>query len=688
MTVGEALLLAGLVVIALGGGLDLALGAERRLVRPLPYLAALAGSGCLVATGVLSVLGPGRTVDLGGVLDLGRTSLRLDHLAGLFLTLTFGLGVLLSACLASWVRPPGRAPGHGLAAGYALLLGSVAVVVVAGDAFTFLFGWETLSVSFYVLAGVSRARAGQATASWATLGIGKGGGALLLFGFLLLAGQSHSLTLAAWHGTPAGAVRAAAYALVVGGFGAKVGLVPFQVWMPVGYPRAPGPVRAAMAGLAVNAGFYGLWRFLGILGAPPVWLVALVLVLGGVTALLGIVFAAVQADLDRVIAYSSVENAGVILVGYGVALAGAATHDAGLVAVGLLAATLQVVAHAVAKSGLFAAASNVEADYGTSRLERLSGVRHTHPWSSVTFTASALTLAGLPPTIGFASEWFILEALMQQFRTHLLILRLSMAAAGALVALTAGVAALTFARLIGLAILGRRPDQAVRAGGGERGALGRSGLALLAASCLGLAAGAPYLIRYLAVGLTPVVAAKITDQSLRSPWVLQPVFKGFSILSPSWAFVVMPVGFAVVTFGALVLSKGRLLRVRRVPAWRSATGGVAGPDAYTAFGYANVARHVLGNVLGSSRALVVVGGDTTEDPGSPGPPADVSDHVHLEHQARVVEPIETYLYGPARRVLLWVVRRVRLLQSGRLEAYMAYMLVALVAVLAVAAALR
>jgi formate hydrogenlyase subunit 3/multisubunit Na+/H+ antiporter MnhD subunit len=292
-------------------------------------------------------------------------------------------------------------------------------------------------VAFYILAGIRRADKANARASWAVLGMGKVSGAALLFAFLLLAGRSGSLTLAAWSHVPAGALHDTAFALLVVGFGAKVGLLPFQVWLPVGYPAAPGPTRAAMAGLATNVGFYGLWRFLGILGRPPLWLVVTVLVLGGVTALVGIAFAAVQASLSRAIAYSSVENAGLIVVGYGVALAGAATGRPELLAVGLLAASLQVLAHAVAKSGLFASAAFITADQGSDDLEKLRGAGRRTPVSGTSFALGSLTLAGLPPTIGFVSEWFLLEALLQQFRLQALALRFAMAVAGALVALTA-----------------------------------------------------------------------------------------------------------------------------------------------------------------------------------------------------------------------------------------------------------
>lgn len=129
------------------------------------------------------------------------------------------------------------------------------------------------------------------------------------------------------------------------GFAVKVGLVPFQIWLPRGYAAAPGPARAIMAGVAVNVGFYGLWRTLALLGPPPAWLTGTLLVLASLTAVLGIAHAAVQPELQRVIAYSSVENTGLILAGFGVALAGAASANRLLVAAGLLAATLQVIAH-------------------------------------------------------------------------------------------------------------------------------------------------------------------------------------------------------------------------------------------------------------------------------------------------------------------------------------------------------
>jgi formate hydrogenlyase subunit 3/multisubunit Na+/H+ antiporter MnhD subunit len=337
-----------------------------------------------------------------------------------------------------------------------------------------------------------------------------------------------------------------------------------------------------MAGIAANVGVYGLWRFLGVLGRPPVWLVIIVLLIGGITALLGITFAGVQSRLSRVIAYSSIENAGLIVTAYGVALTGTILRSTLLVAMGLLAATLQTVAHAIAKSTLFVSLANIEAATGTDDLDALRGVGRRLRWSGAAFGAGAVTLAGLPPTIGFVSEWFILEALMQQFRVPGLALRLGLAGAGALVALTTGLAALAFLRVLGLAFLGKPSDDLDSAK--ETGLFGRAALVALGIGCLGLAAVSPWEVRYIARGLSPLVPRAATTQALKSPWVLQPVFHGFSILSPSWLWVAMPTAFFAVFVGALALSRGRFLRVRRVPAWHSATSGVEGPSSYSAFG--------------------------------------------------------------------------------------------------------
>ena len=698
---------AGLILLALAAAADF-LGGRFMRSGPL-YLIGAAGSGCLAVTGGFALTGRLVTLDVAGWLGdpiPGQQSAALaaDRLSGLFLAMAFGAALPISVAFASWARRQGPRPGR-LGASYALALGSVAVIMTARDAFTALFGWEALTAAFYLLCrpggrppqtpphlgGPVPPNPPGGGAAQITFAFGKLSGAALLIGLLLLAAKSHSILLASFTHVPGGAARTTAQVLLLVGFAIKAGLVPFQVWLPRGYAAAPGPARAIMAGVCVNVAFYGMWRTLALLGRAPGWLVGAVLVLGAVTALLGIAHAAVQNRLSRVIAYSSVENTGLIVIGFGVALTGTAVGDRTLVAVGLLAATLQMVAHTIAKSLLFTSAAGLEAGAGGDDLEQLRARARRTPWSGFGLVVGSVTLAGLPPTVGFVSEWFLLESLMQQFRVPGLGYRLLLALAGASVALTVGFAGVTFVRLVGLVVKRNGPEP-VRGAPLTYGWSGRAAVLVLSVCCLAMAAVTPLEIRVIAAGLSPVVPGALIMGALKSPWVLQPVFAGFSILSPTWLWLEMPVMVLVVVLFAWAVSGRRLLRVRRVPAWHSATMGVDGLDSYTAFGYANPTRRVLAGVLDTRAEVQAVMLERDEPDQGSGPPdqdeeAEREQVAHLRYASDVVEVVETYLYRPALRSFLAVVAVAKRLQSGRLDAYLLYMLIALIAIIAVATAL-
>jgi hydrogenase-4 component B len=775
----SGLFAAGLILLALAALADLAGGRVARFMGSGPlYLLGAAGSACLAVLGGFALTGRSVQLGVGGWLGQAvpgqqTAGLAADRLSGLFLALSFGAAVPVSVAFASWARSP-REKRRGLGASYALALGSVAVIMTAQDAFTFLFGWEGLTIAFYLLAGSERHKRGRGAAAQITFAFGKVSGAALLLGLLLLATRSHSIMLASFAHVPGGAARTTAQVLLLAGFAVKAGLVPFQIWLPRGYSAAPGPARAIMAGVCVNVAFYGMWRTLALLGRVPGWLVGTVLVLGALSALLGIAHAAVQNRLSRVIAYSSIENSGLIVTGFGIALTGAAVGDRRLIAVGLLAATLQMVAHTVAKSLLFTSVAGIEAAAGSDDLEALRARARRTPWSGFGLAVGSVTLAGLPPTVGFVSEWFLLESLMQQFRVPGLGYRLVLALAGAAVALTAGFAGVTFVRLVGLIVLGRGTDQRlpsaasspaasspaasspvqlgaadvvsmtnevsetneinppgpgvsqdspntsdeptrcdigavvtvpmshragvgaaaspVAPGGADYGWAGRVAVVVLAVCCVAIAAVTPLEVRVIAAGLSPDVPSALTMGALKSPWVLQPVFAGFSILSPSWLCLEMPVMLILVVLFTWAVSGRRLLRVRRVPAWRSATIGVEGADSYTAFGYANPTRRVLAGVLDTRSEVRQIMLEENESDDGAGPPdrpdpEETGQAAHLQYASDVVEIVEAYLYQPAFRAFMSVVAVAKRLQSGRLDAYLLYMLIALIAVIAVVTAL-
>lgn len=639
---------------------------------------ALVGAGLAVVVGARAVSGTSWSSHGALVAPLlygeePGLQLHLDRLGGLFLLLVGAVGVPAVLVTADWWRSTYHRPALPSAAN--LLLAACFLIIAAADVWSLIVGWELLTVAFYAMTMLQRKRPERVSSALAAIGFGKVSGACLTAGLLLLAASSHSTALSDLGGadyTP----RVIGYVLLLVAFAVKVGLVPWHVWMPRSYSAAPGPARALMAGVAVNVGFYGCWRTLDILGAPPGWLAVVVMLLGGISALIGIAHASVQIRLTRVVAYSSVENAGLIFAAYGVSLVGAATSSPSLMTVGLVAGTLQVVAHALGKTLLFAAAGVVESAAGSDTLDDLRGVARVLPWSGTGLAVGAVTMAGLPPAVLFVSEWFVLESLLQQFRLdHRLGYTLPMALTGALVALTAGFAGIAFIRLVAFTVLGRTSPALQKSKIRDIGFLGRSGMVLLCVACVAVAGLAPFEIRLLANGLAPVVPHHLVDQVVTDHWVLGPVYRDFSVLSPSWLSLELPLmalAALVVSFG---LSRRRMWQVRQVEPWRSATGGVTGADEYTAFGYANPTRRVLANVLRPSSQVHELEADERVKTGS-----------DYRYRADVVEMTEAYVYRPmiglARRIVSLALR----LQNGRLDAYLLYMLIALVAVLAVVSA--
>lgn len=646
---------------------------ERRGPQLAASAAVVASTAAFVVAGARGLAGHDDPLRLGGLGGLGPAALHVDQLSGLFLVIAGGVAVPALCAAAAFA---GARHGR-LTSALALTMAAAAVIVTADNLFVLLFGWEALTFAFYLLTGFDRDRPGRARASLVTVVLGKASGAALLLGGLLLSAHTHTFALNAKGVDAHGALGQAAYALLLAGFAIKVGLLPGHVWLPRGYAAAPGPARGVMAGAAVNVGFYGMWRTLQLLGAPPLWLVGVVLILAGMSAIFGIAQAAVHPDLVVLIAWSSVENAGLILAGFGTALIGAVANEPRLTAAGLIAATAQVITHAMGKSLLFTAASVIEGATGTTNMDRLGGIVRRLPWAGTGLVIGSLTLAGLPLTAGFASEWFILESLMQQFRVPSLAMQLCTAVAGVLVALTVGVAGVTFVRVVALTAFGpARIDEPAFDPAGtrvDRNPLLRIGIAMLITGCLGVAALAPLQMRVIARGLTPIVGERARGANAK-PWVLQPVFGDFSALSPSWLWVVLPAMAVLIAVVASALAGRRLNRVRRVAPWSSASPGVHRGVGYTSFAYANPMRNVLSNVLLTR----------TELRGAPiEPSTQTVGQPVLTYRVEVVEVVDRYLYRPAIAALLAVARAAKRMQSGRLDAYMAYMLLAVLAVLAV-----
>lgn len=615
--------------------------------------AGFAALGCMLlgVVGFAAALGGAHpVVALGSWLGFGPSALRADGLAGIFLALTGVTGAAVSLAYVELPRGRFQAAVHGV------LLLAVALVVGADNAFLFLLAWEALGLCVYLIASADRARPGTLAAGYFAGGLTKLGGAALLAAFGLLYAHTHSFELADWVHAPLDpGTRSVAFVLLVCAFATKVGLVPLHGALPAGYGAAPGAGAASLS-VALCAGYYGLWRLVVQTLAPaPAWWGDALLIIGAVTAFLGILYAITRNDMRRFLGFSTVEHAGIVALGLGVALLGQSTGDRTLEAAGLLAATLHVVAHGLAKTLALIVVDRVHHVTGERALDRLGGLGTRLPVSAAGLGAASLTLAAVPPLGGFVSEWFTFEALLQGFRLPDLLSRLLCALAAAALALTAGLGLLAFAKLFGFSFLGPARSRLARAGAPRPVAI-----AGLGALVLVLGALAPWEIHLLGSGLAGVLGFDPAGQTIKHPLTLGPVFRDFSVLAPTWLCIVLP-SYALL---ASLFVRARLRPpVRRAPVWVTGSGARLAAVQYRPSSYSNPIRVVLRGLLRFRRQLRPIEGG------------------RFELETSVTLATDRFIYTPVRRLALAASSVTRRTQSGNLSTYLLYMLAALVLVL-------
>ncbi|MFA6231825.1 MAG: hydrogenase 4 subunit B [Rhodanobacter sp.] len=584
---------------------------------------------------------------------------RLDALSGFFLLLLGSAGAGISVFAAGYFRQgEGTAPGL-LCLQYHVFLASMAMVVLADDAYLFMVAWETMALSSYFLVVTQHRIPEIRRAGFLYLLMAHVGALGILLSFGVLQGGSWQMTfdaMRAAHLTPAWA--SAAFALALFGFGAKAGLVPLHVWLPEAHPAAPSPVSAMMSGLMLKVGVYGLLRVSwDLLHAGPWWWGLLTLGLGLGTALYGAIFAAVQTDMKRLLAYSSIENIGLIFAGIGLALLCRSFDMRLLAALALAAALIHAFNHAFFKSLLFLVTGSVMHATGERSLGKLGGLIRYMPWVAALALIGSLAIAGLPPLNGFVSEWLLLQAFLQTPRIPHAFLNMIVPLGVALVALTAALAGYVMVKFYGVIFLGQPREQALGKAH-DAGWLERLGLSWLALGCVLI--GVFPQVALDVVGRITLQLVGTTVQRGPSPWWMTPITSSQTSYSGLWLWV----GLLLVIGATFVLVR-RVYhgRVRRTPPWDCGYPWQTPRMQDSSEGFGQPIRHLFGPVFRMQREL--------PKPSDSKPNYRVLVQEHLWHQ----------LYLPLARLVQRTAERVTILQGGRLSTYLLYSFMTLILLL-------
>lgn len=586
---------ATLGVVALWGALGLAgLVAPNRLRWVARVLFPIGAAGGLVVAvaGLVALTQPAETALWSLGLPGLPFHLRLDALSAFFLVLLGVTAVGVSLYSAGYLRPGERtAPGlYGLQ--YHLFLAAMALVLLADDAYLFMLAWETMAVASYFLVTSHHTDPDARRAGFLYLLIAHLGAIGILLSFGVLAGPHGDYSFAAMRANHVDAFwTGVAFLLALFGFGAKAGLLPLHAWLPEAHPAAPSPVSALMSGVMLKTAVYGMLRLaFDLLHGTPLWWGVVALLAGLATALFGVLFAAVQTDMKRLLAYSSIENVGIIVVGIGLTLIFRASSMQAAAALALAATLYHCLNHAVFKSLLFLVTGSVLHATKERSLGKLGGLVRKMPWVAGLGLVGTLAIAGLPPLNGFVSEWLLLQAFLASPSLPNSYLRMLVPLEAAAIVLAIALAGYVMVKFYGVIFLGRpREDKLAHAR--DAGAWERVGLSWLAGACVAFGL-APLAVLERLDAVTALLTGGVTGQTAASagPLFVVAIAPARATYSP----LVFLLGIAAALLLAFVLVRALYHgRVRRAPAWDCGYPSASARTQDTAEGFGQPIKQIF-----------------------------------------------------------------------------------------------
>ncbi|MBS1137431.1 MAG: hyfB [Proteobacteria bacterium] len=634
------------------------IGYVGRTLFPLGALGSLA----LAAIGLAALGAAPQTMVLAIGLPQLPFHLRLDALSALFLVLLGAASAGISIYAAGYFRRGEGTPPGLQCLQYHVFLASMTMVLLADDAYFFMVSWETMAVSSFFLVTSEHRHAEIRRAGYLYLLVAHIGALGILLSFGVLQGGSGEFTFAAMRAAPhSGWWATAAFGLALFGFGAKAGLLPLHIWLPEAHPAAPSPVSAMMSGVMLKTAVYGFIRVtFDLLQIQLWWWGVVVLALGLASALFGAVFSAVQSDMKRLLAYSSIENIGVIFVGVGLAIVFNAFAMRALAALALTAALYHCLNHAGFKSLLFLATGSVLHATRERSLGKLGGLIHRMPWVAWITLVGALAGAGLPPLNGFVSEWLLLQGFLFTPQLPNGYIHMLVPVAAAAVALTAALAGYVMVKFYGIVFLGQpREDKLSQAH--DAGVLERIGLLWLLGLCLVLGIVPVAVIEFIDPVTRILVGTGLGETARAHGWfLLAPISGARASYNPGLFLIVILTVFALVFVVVRRVYHGR---VRRAAPWDCGFPLQNARMQDTAEGFGQPIRQVFEPFYRMERELPT--------------PFDTAPR----YRVKVEDHFWYWLYLPIARAAEFGTRLVTPLQKGRIAVYLLYSFVTLLLLL-------
>jgi hydrogenase-4 component B len=554
------LLLLSVACLVVGGFISLILSGMNRAARAIAGLAGAAGSILGLAAAIRVASGLTSSFEAATDLPFGHFSLQIDGLSALMVGLVSLVGFAVSLYSISFLgqysdRNLG-VPGFLIDLFLALML----MVVTVSNAFFFLVFWEMMTLTSYFLVSFDGRDETAVRAGYLYMLVAHAGGMLIMLSFFVFFAATGNFDFGAFRQAALSpALRGLIFLLAFIGFGAKAGMVPLHIWMPPAYSAAPANASALMASVMEKTAIYGIFRIcVDLLGPSALWWGLLVLILGGVSAASGGLFAMAERDLKRILAYSSVENVGIILLGLGAGMIGVATHQPVVALLGFLASLYHALNHSFFKALLFLGAGSVGYRLHTHNLNEMGGLARLMPWTGLTFLIGALGISAIPPLNGFVSEWFTYQAFLSGSSSGELIVRVVLPLSAALLALAGTLAAMVAIKSYGGAFTGPTRSEAA-AHAAEVPGLMLSGMVFLAIGCVLLGLGAPLVAPYLAGVVAQTL--NIPDVTVASGLWVFPAQTGQSVLSTPLVAILL-LSLLIVPAGLVAIYSGRNVRSR------------------------------------------------------------------------------------------------------------------------------